>query len=340
MNTGETHRPGLKTWSALMGSKKRPSEYEVVSYQLHYRTRHPAAPYEQSPDTQMNQWYKKYVGNSPLQHSNWDGFRDPEELTYRSYCAMQDGQEQYVDGLLNAHDENASDKSLAADWVNTVALLYTPARYLMAAAQMASSYVVQMAPASTITNCAVFQEADSFRWLSRIAYRTRELANSHPEAGFAKNERRHWEEAPEWQGFRELFEKTLATFDWGENIVALNVVGLRAVDFGFVQALKVAAHARGDSLTAMLCDNHARDGARSRRWTSAFVRHALGNQENDGVIAGWIEKWSPLADKAIDGYCAGLPNNAELASNAKKALRAYWSDLGLNDVDKAERGIA
>ncbi len=323
-----------------MGNKKRPTEYEVVSYQLHYRTRHPAAPYEQSPDTEMNKWYKKHVANSPLQHPDWDAFRDPDELTYRAYCAMQDGQEQYVDGLLNAHDENSSDKALPADWVETLALLYTPARYMMAAAQMASAYVVQMAPASTITNCAVFQEGDSFRWLSRIAYRTRELANSHPEAGFLKGERRNWEEAPEWQGFRELFEKTLATFDWGENMVALNVVALRAVDFGFLQPLKVAARARGDSLTAMLCDNHLRDGARSLRWTSAVVRHALGNQENNGVIAGWIEKWAPLADRAIDRYCTGLPNHAEIAEHAKKSLRAYWSDLGLIGLDKTMRGLA
>ncbi len=107
MSAETHHRPGLKTWSALMGSRKRPSEYEVVSYKLHYRNRNPEAPYEQSPNLRMNEWYKKHVFGSPAPASGLGPpFRDPDEVTYRAYCTMQDAQEQYVDGLLNAHDQN------------------------------------------------------------------------------------------------------------------------------------------------------------------------------------------------------------------------------------------
>jgi len=49
---------------------------------------------------------------------------------------------------------------------------------LQAALQMNCAYALQVAPASTITNCLAFQEADAVRWLSRVAYRTRELANA------------------------------------------------------------------------------------------------------------------------------------------------------------------
>lgn len=322
-------RPGLKTWSALMGSRKRPSEYEVVSYKMHYRNRNPEAPYEQSPELEMNQWYKKHVFGSPLQHPDWDSFRDPDEITYRAYCTMQDGQEQYVDGLLNDHDANGHDKSLSAEWVDKLATLYTPARYMFSALQMASAYVVQIAPASTVTNCAVFQEADSFRWLSRIAYRTKELSNAYPDKGFIENERRMWEEAPEWQGFRELLETVLATFDWGESVVALNVVALRAVDAAFVHQLAHAARAQGDTLTAMLCDNQNRDSQRSRRWTAALVKQCLDVEANRAVIQGWLEKWVPLSDRAIDAYCAGLPNGAEAAEKAKAETAAFRAELGL-----------
>lgn len=311
-----------------MGSRKRPSEYEVVSYKLHYRNRNRQAPYEQSPNLRMNEWYRTYVFGSPLQHPDWDSFRDPDEITYRTYCAMQDGQEQYVDGLLNAHDDNKHDASLPAPWVELLARLYTPARYLHTTGQMASAYLVQMAPASTITNCAVFQEADSYRWLSRVAYRTRELANAHPGNGFAENERKHWEDAPEWQGFRELFEKVLATFDWGECFVALNVVAMPAVDFGFLQPLKRSAQANADTLTALLCDNQARDTKRSQRWTAALVKQSREVKPNEEVIAGWIAKWTPLANKAIDAYCAGLPNGAEAAEKGKASLAAFHAELG------------
>lgn len=312
-----------------MGTRKRPSEYEVVSYKLHYRTRNPQAPYEQSPNLRMNEWYRKHVFNSPLQHPDWDAFRDPDEITYRAYCTMQDGQEQYVDGLLSAHDSDKHDASLPAAWVDVLAKLYTPARYLHTAGQMASAYLVQIAPASTITNCAVFQEADSYRWLSRVAYRTRELANTYPEKGFATNERRYWEELPEWQGYRELFEKLLAAYDWGECFVALDVVALPAVDFGMVQSLKTAARGTGDTLTALLCDNQARDYQRARRWTSALVKQALDVKTNEDVIAEWVAKWTPLAERAIEAYCAGLPGGDELAAKGKASLTAFHKELGI-----------
>lgn len=312
-----------------MGSRKRPSEYEVVSYKLHYRTRNPHAPYEQSPNLRMNEFYRKNVFGSPLQHPDWDSFRDPDEVTYRAYCTMQDGQEQYVDGLLNAHDANKHDAGLPGPWIDTLAKMYTPARYLHAASQMASAYLVQIAPASTITNCAVFQEADCFRWLSRVAYRTRELANAHPDKGFAEKERHNWEEAHEWQGFRELFEKVLATFDWGESFVALNIIALPAVEFGFLHSLKAAAQSRGDTLTALLCDNQARDSQRSRRWTAALVKQCLDVKTNEEVIAGWLAKWAPLADRAIDAYCAGLPGGTESAAKAKASMTAFKTELGI-----------
>lgn len=319
-------RPGLKTWSALAGSRRRPSEYEVVSYKLHYRNRNPEAAYEQSPGSMMNRWYREKVFASPLQHPDWDAFRDPDEVTYRGYCTMQDGQEQYVDVLLNDHSDNGHDARLSPAWAAQLARLYTPARYLFSGLQMASAYLVQVAPASTVTNCAVFQEADQFRWLSRLAYRTAELAKTWPDLGFAEAERRHWEEAPEWQGFRELVERVLATFDWGESFVALNLVTLRAVDAAFVHQFAAAARAEGDTLAAMLCDNQDKDGRRSARWTQALTRHALAAEANRAVIAGWLEKWVPLADRAIEAYCGALPEGAAAAAKAETA--AFRASLG------------
>lgn len=321
-------RPGLKTFTSFLGARKRPSEYDIVTYKLHYRTRNKDAAYEQDPGSPMNLWYKKHVTSSPLQHADWDSFRDPDQVTYRGYNTMQDGQEQFVDQLLDSHDANGHDRSLSPAWLDRLERLYTPARYLMTALQMCSAYVVQMAPASTITNCAAFQEADCFRWLSRIAYRTRALANQYPDRGFARDERKHWETLPAWQGFRELAEKTLVTYDWAENLVALNLVTMRAVDAGFVQQLAVAARVSGDTLTAMLCDNHMRDCERSRRWTTAWVKTALETDGNKAVIDGWLKKWVPLSDKAIATYCAALPEGARPTAEARQAAAEFRAHLG------------
>ena len=199
---------GMKTWSGLAKNRRRPSEYEVVTTNLQTRTRHPDQAYELSPAPLlgMNEFYKRNVSESPLQHPDWEGFRNPDEMIYRVYTRIQDRQEQYVDGLLDEHNEIGHDAALSEAWLDVLERLYTPRRFQQMALQMGAAYLVQIAPASTITACAGFQDGDEFRWLSRCAYRARELQRTHPERGFGETERRTWEEEPAWQGFRELLE--------------------------------------------------------------------------------------------------------------------------------------
>ena len=147
-----------------------------------------------------------------------------------------------------------------------------------------------------MTACAGFQEGDEFRWLSRVAYRTRELQMAYPERGFAKNERQIWEEDPAWQGVRELAEKALASYDWGESFVALNLITKPAADESLRQ-LGHTARRFGDTLLAMLVDNQMRDWDRSRRWSAALVEFTSGNESNVSALRGWVDSWMPLARK-------------------------------------------
>ena len=184
---------GMKTWSGLAKKRRRPSEYEVVTTNLQTRTRHPDQAYELSPAPLlgMNEFYKRHVSESPLQHTDWEGFRDPDEMIYRVYTRIQDQQEQYVDGLLDEHNEIGHDATLSAAWLDVLERLYTPRRFLQMALQMGAAYLVQMAPASTITACAGFQDGDEFRWLSRCAYRARELQRAHTRARLRRDRAPH-----------------------------------------------------------------------------------------------------------------------------------------------------
>jgi toluene monooxygenase system protein E len=320
---------GLKTWSALVSGKKRPSEYEIVTYGLHYRARNPKAPYELDAEVMMNRWYRKFVVDSPLRHEDWNRFRDPDQVTYRSYVTMQDGAEEYVDGLLREHAARGHDAQLPGAWVKALARLFTPQRYLQASLQMDCAYALQVAPASTITNCLAFQEADALRWLSRVAYRTRELANAHPSLGFGEAERKAWEEDSAWQGVRELMERLLVAYDWAENLVALNMVAARSIEEACTRQLAKAARTSGDTLTAMLLEAQLRDADRSRRWTTSFIRLALENPSNAGTVKAWVEKWSVYADRAMEAYCAALPGLPGAATEAKAAARRFRTEVGL-----------
>ena len=241
---------------------------------------------------------------------------------------MQDAQENYVDGLLARFAEESHDEGLPAPWLSTLATLYTPSRYPLHAVQMASTYLSQLAPATTIAHCAAFQAGDQLRWVSHVAYRTRELADRRPGAGFAEAERARWEEEPRWQGFRELVERMLVAYDFGESFVALQLVTKPAVDEAIFRELGTSARRSGDLLLAMLNDAALRDSERSRRWTAALVRHCLENPDNRAVITDSLARWVPLADRAIDAYCEGLPENPEAADRAKAATAAFRASLG------------
>lgn len=319
----------LKTWSHLAARRRKPSEYEIVSANLHYNDRDANAPYELDPGMFMNAWYKKNTFATPLRHDDWNAFRDPDEVIYRTYNLMQDGQETYVFSLFDQFNQREHDKALDARWAGSLARLYTPVRYLFHALQMASAYVGQVSPASTITNCNYFQMADSLRWVSHTAYRTKELSLIFPEKGFARDERDYWEKDPVWQGFRELMEKALTVWDWGEALVVLNLVAKPAIEESVLRKLGESARHNGDTLLGLLTDAQLIDSARHRRWIGALVRMALETPGNLALMQGWIAKWEPLADRAIDAYCSMLADVSDAAAQAKLATRDFRRSLGL-----------
>lgn len=328
----------LKTWSHLADRRKRPSEYEIVSTKLHYRQNNPDAPWELDRDLHMNQWYRRYCNDSPLTHPDWDAFRDPDALVYRTYNILQDGQENYVGSLFDQFSERGHDGALAPDWVQVLARLYAPARYLFHTVQLASAYIAQMAPASTISNCAIFQAADSLRWMTHTAYRTSELAKTHKLAGFAVGERRLWEEEPAWQGFRELMETALVAWDWAEAFVAINLVAKPAIEEALLGALGSAARSNGDMLYALLSQAQMRDAERHRRGAAALVTMALEVEPNRALLQGLIDKWNPLARRAVELYCRELPDGVDEAAAALGRFAAFQASLGLGAGVRAANG--
>lgn len=329
--TDSTPVTPLKTWSYLSsGARRRPSEYEVVSTGLHYHTIDQTRPWELDPNIPMAQWYRQYRNQSPLRHDNWDSFRDPDEMIYRTYNIVQDGQENYVYGLFDQFNQRGHDQMLEAGWIAFLAKSYSPARYLFHALQLGSAYVHQMAPASTITNCATYTTADHLRWVTHTAYRSRELANAFSGQGFAEHEREEWERGPRWQGFRELVEKALVAWDWAESFTAFFLVTKPAVEEAVLGQLGELARANGDTLMGLLTQAQMRDAERHRRWVAALVKLALAHPGNREVLTGWVTQWVPLADAAVDTFCAAFPSEgARSAAQAKQAAATFRIGLGL-----------
>ena len=124
-------------------------------------------------------------------------------------------------------------------------------------------------------------------------------------------------------------EKTLATYDWGEHFVALNLVAKPEADEAHWQLGRVGRRC-DDGLLGLMADNQMRDSERSRRWSAALVAFSLENEANADVLRDWIETWMPLARQAVAAYCGALPEQDDAAEAALAAVEAFHRSLGLD----------
>jgi toluene monooxygenase system protein E len=314
----------LKTWSSLGQLGRIPSEYEIVTHNLNYTTRpNRSSALESNPTTPANMWFLTYRDSSPLRADDWRGFRDPDEMTYRTYVTMQDEQETVIEGVLDEYGPAGHDASLSRPWVGCLAGLFTPTRFPVHALQMCTAYLGLMAPASYISNCAVFGAGDLLRRVSLVAYRTRQLADATG-SSIGSIERVTWERTKAWQPAREALEKLLTAYDWGECFTAMNLVLRPTLDQILLRQLAGTAHDSGDDMTRLLLGSLAVDADRCARWSTALARYAIEQRPaNRDVLRRWAARWTPRAEAAAAGLAPLFGDrSARAAEDAANSARS------------------
>lgn len=339
MNRSSARGRRQKAWS-LWAERRVPSEYEVVTHKLHYHFRREESPFELSPDIPLANWYRKYREGSPFNVDDWDGFRDPYQLTYRGYVRLQHERETYLNALIDEFEAKDHYRLLPREWVELLDKLYIPSRFSGHVLQMVAMYVGQMAPSSYITNAAYFQGADEMRRVQRSAYLAKALSLEHgAHLADSQRTRRIWEEDTHWQPLRETLEHLLVAYDWGEAFTALNLVVKPMYDALFNNALSELAAENGDHLLALMADEFAKDAARSQTWSTALVKYALERKPDlEDTLKGWVQRWLPKAQAAVEGL-APLFAQAPVRKEPEKVLgevralhRALLSGIGLGFV--------
>jgi toluene monooxygenase system protein E len=283
---------GQRTYWHLTGSARKPTDYEIATSQLLYYGQRGFA-----VKVPLGAWYERYQRGSPLQCREWDAFRDPRETTYAKYTALQSAKQAFVDGLLRSVDA-AYDSGLRPDWVELLGRLVAPMRYPVHGLQMVASYVGAMAPGGRVVVCSLFGAADEMRRVQIIAYRVRQLQKTY--ADFGQAAKTMWERDAAWQPTRELIERLLVTYDWGEALVALNLVVKPAFDDLLVTRLGRCAQSCGDDVLAKLLFSVNEDCSWHGEWVRSLVVAATADrQENRAAIDSWTAKWQPMASKAM-----------------------------------------
>lgn len=311
----------LRTFSAFGDVRRMPNEYEIVTHAQNWNTRTgKTSVFEQNPSSPGNLWFLTYRENSPLQAANWEGFRDPDQIAYRSYVNLQAGEQTKLDGVLEQYA--GADAALPAEQVERLGLAFTPSRFLVHGFQQAEAYVGYIGPSSYVTSAAGYANADFLRRVTTIAYRTRALQIAHPDSGIGENERQVWEQHPPWQPAREAIERALIAYDWGEAFTSLNLVLTPTLDDVLIRQFGEVSRAAGDEQSWLLSNLLREDSARRGRWSAALARYALDQRAtNEKPLRKWIARWSEASDAAAAALAPLLGRPADEVVAGARAAR-------------------
>ncbi len=301
------------TSSALSGSRqftyftpkgRHPSEYEDLT--LHTQ-----------PDPSVyafQGWFTHCAdGRAPwtldstaLKSTDWWMFQDPAKQWQRTYVAMQAEQERSLDRIVEA----ARTEGLFADfdetWAKTILGRYYAAYACLEYGLFRCfAYAQREALSATAGNVCIFNAADKIRHAHDITLYGMDLAEAVP--GFSDADAKTvWLDDPIYQGARKNIEGIMASQDWGEVIIATNLI-LEPL-FGAlarVQFFARFAPRNGDAVTPTILSTVEHDWQRNRQWTKEFVSVLLRDPEhgpgNKKVIEGWIAKWRPSTQEAVQG---------------------------------------
>lgn len=322
-------RAGQRTYWHLLDQRRRPSPYEIGSSRLLY---HPARGF--AVELPLSAWYARWQRGSALQADDWEAFADPRACTYSEYVARQAAAEEFAAGLLLGLEQSDAQVPRDPRWLALVEASQAPLRYALHGFQMAAAYIGQMAPASRITIVAAFQAADHMRRIQGLARRLGQLRAR--QAGFGQHARAHWQTHPAWQPLRSAVETLLATYDWGEATIALELCLEPWVDALLLLELARLARAGHEPLLAPLLDGFDADGRWHLEWASALVELSLLQRPGGRpALAGLWTHWNARGEAAVQALvplfveCAGAEAAGHALEMAAERQRLLGARLGL-----------
>lgn len=303
---------GQKTYWHLLGAGRMPTQYELVTSRLLY---YPGRGFEVA--TPVADWYRRHQQQSPLRCDDWEAFSDPRATTYASYIHSRRDEEVYLSRLL----DGATASELAAGWTEVAAHVLAVLRFPCHGLMMAAAYVAQLAPSGRIVVAGALQAGDELRRVHRLAYRLAQLRRAQP--GLGDDARGRWETAAPWQPWRELVERTLVTYDWGECFAALCLAIKPAWDRLLCHDLAAALTAAGDRASAELLASFAGDARWHREWSAALARMAIAQRDdNRQVLRDWVDAWAVRVDAASRALLEAFTPSPDEGVAAIRDLRA------------------
>jgi toluene monooxygenase system protein E len=273
---------------------------------------------------------------------HWESFRDPDKLTYRTYIERQSQSEQALESVFDASRATDSLRHIDPEWVNALRGFLPSMRFAEWGVSMAHQYVGRFAISGLIANCAVLQSFDELRHTQRIAEISRELDRVH--GGFG-GYRETWMSDPMFQPLREMLERICVCQDWGEVIVATNLVLEPLLQPVFLGALQELGAEHRDTVLPHLAYSLSLDEQRHVTWANALAKMLTSEgDENVAVTREWFERWIRHAGAAVTPFERVFESVgrrelfAAAYEDALARVKATFAEIGVAEPVAAQSG--
>jgi hypothetical protein len=124
----------------------------------------------------------------------------------------------------------------------------------------------------------------------------------------------------------------LIAYDWAESFVGLNLVLKPLVDELFMKYLSELALSQDDYLLGQIFYSLNEDCQWHRQWTESLVRMTIeDNIRNQETIQGWIDRWYPLAARAVHAFTPLVEDTLKMTATPplqpiRESLDCYYRD--------------
>ncbi|KWW99075.1 hypothetical protein TH66_05105 [Carbonactinospora thermoautotrophica] len=279
--------------------------------------------------------------STALRATDWEGYRDPTRTWYRPYVVSQCQVERTLDRLVPAQLEDAGTTEMNPAWARqALGTYYMAWPFVEYGLFLGLCYAVGEALSDTVEFMLAFQAADRMRHVQDIVHLSFDLEDSVE--GFTDTQARQaWMEDPVLVPTRENVERIIAAHDWGEIVVAINLVFEPLVG----ELVKDRFFARnavynGDPATPTILGTVRDDRRRHREATSELMRFLFDDEKhgaaNREIVQQWIDHWTPFSERAA----RSLRGLFEIEGITAQPFDSAWESVTKNHADLlAELGL-
>lgn len=277
-------------------------------------------------------WFNRDVNGSPpwrndatlLKAVDWWAFRDPAAEWYRPFVDRQAAIGHAIKHAVAGARRSGAFPQFAPRWLHFLGGDFAVYRFVEYGLFLALCQAQRECASDVIAQPIIFQSLEKDRHAQDITRYCVEIEECVP--GFADTGcKALWIDAPEWQPLRRFTELLLATRDWGEIHVVVNLIFESLIAPLFTREL-VLRHAalHGDFVTPAVVAGAEADRELRRAGMVALVDFLLAQDAgNRAVISAWLTQWMPCAFDAVAAFEQVF---ARVGANFEEARDAVVAD--------------